>query len=655
MFNLKNLDANLEEEHLEDLNRILDIVREYSIMEDECRCYNSMGLRYHKAGKYKEALEYYNKALKIANEIEDLSIKGKILNNIAYIKWAQEEYQEAKKYFKEAINLSEVYMEELVSPFEPIEIEVELNPYYGMIELLFDVYKKTKDKNNLYEALKFIEIAKTLEIINILQLFNIIEKFPPDKIELIKKERLLVSDMINIKKELVDLHKRKRELHGLLQKYKRFEDQTTIKETIDKLENEVIKLKNEIKSKNEQLLNLGNESRKLRTEIVENLEDSGLIKPTIEFNPLNDLMRLFEIENVVVWELFYVPNSPIYKNKFKILVMESKNIELFEVKNFDSKKFMDSFQIFIKMINDPVLKYYSFEKLIEIKDTFTNILPKELLDTLENKSKLVLIPHNLLHLVPWEAIEPVGLKIPICRNYSLRILDSCINKNKFEEKENQLFFVSNPTFNSFPALIAEKEINGIISLLDNYKIPYLLLKNEEASKEKFLEIINKNNIAIVHFGGYTNFDPLGIMRTMAKKEPKIEKTFFCGLLFYNEQNYSTMGINELINNGFNTAPLFILDIIEFEDAEESDIYNYLVLIRGLMLAGIPSVIAPNWQIMEDIIPDFMLEFYHNITRGLDVCESLFESRKKVWVNSKRPVFYGVYALYGNPFKKFNLE
>ena len=81
----------------------------------------------------------------------------------------------------------------------------------------------------------------------------------------------------------------------------------------------------------------------------------------------------------------------------------------------------------------------------------------------------------------------------------------------------------------------------------------------------------------------------------------------------------------------------------------------MVLIRGLMLSGASSIIVPNWQVMEEIIPHYMLEFYHNIESGKDVCESLFESRKKMWVLFKRPVLYGLDTLYGNPFKKFKFK
>ncbi|MHA1694183.1 MAG: CHAT domain-containing protein [Candidatus Helarchaeota archaeon] len=645
----------MEELKLEDLEKILDIAREFNMKEDEGRCYNSIGLRYHKAGKYNEALKNYEKALKIADEIADINIKGKILNNIAYIKWSEGDYQTAKKYFEESIDIYEIFIGEIKTAVEKIDITEEFNPYYGITQLLFDLYKKTKNKENLYEALKYIELGKSTEIIEILQLFQIIEKYPSKNIELVKKEKKLVNEMFLIKEEINDLNKRKRELWGLLQKYKHFDDQKTIEETIQKLEQEVINLEDQIEEKNQLLLNLGKESRKLRSELVLKLEDPKLIKLTRDYNPKKDLLRLFEIENVVVWELFYVPNALPYQNNFNVVVVDSKDINLYQVENFDGKKFFEAYRLFYRMITDPVLKYQSFENLIEIKNMITEILPSDLLDSLENKSKLIILPHNVLHLIPWEIIDPVGLKLPICRNYSINMLMSCINTNDASIQGNELFFINNPTFNSYPVTIAEREIGGITKLLKDYKIPHVILAHEEATKDKFLEIIKNKKIGVIHFGGYANFDPLNKMGDLSQGASILEKNRFTGLLFYDEKNYSLLNINELINIGLEISPILVMNIVELGEIEDPMINNLVVLLRGLILAGISSIILPNWYIMENITPDFMLEFYHGLSSEIDVCESLFESRKKIWATLKRPVFYGAYSLFGNPFKKVKFD
>jgi len=623
--------------------------------EDEGRCYNSIGLRYQKAGRYNEALDNYEKSLKIAEEIGDLNNKEKILNNIAYIKWAQGDYEAAKKYFEDSIELHEIFIGEIKTSVEAIDIIEDINPYYGIIELLFDFYKKSNEKKNLYEALKYIELAKILELIEILQHYQIIEKYSPEHIELVKKEKSLINNMFLIKEEINELNKRKRELWGILQKYKQFPDQNTIKDTINKLESEVTILTNQIEEKNNTLLNLGIESRKLRTELFKQLDDSKLIKPTKEYNANDDLMRLFEIENVVIWELFYVPGSILYSDNFKILSIDPKGIELYQINGFDGKKFLDTYKLFYKMITDPVLKYHSFENLTKIKDMIANILPDELLKTLENKSKLILIPHNILHFVPWEIIESIGLKIPMCRNYSLRVLNSCITIDNEKKQGNELLFINNPTFNSYPVTISEKEIKKITSLLDGYKIDYTILENENAEKEKFLEIIKSHDLGVVHFGGYANFDPLNKINILTKGISFIEKIIFTGFLFYNEKDYSLLSINQIINTGFKTSPLFIMNTVELGDLNNSDINSQIILLRGLMMAGISSIIIPNWIIFEDITPEFMLELYHNISSDIDICESLFESRKKIWSELKRPIFYGAYTLYGNPFKKIKFE
>ncbi|MBD3230290.1 MAG: CHAT domain-containing protein [Candidatus Lokiarchaeota archaeon] len=652
IYNLKYKDRKIEDLNIEDLERVFELATEFNMREDEERSLNAIGLRLHRAGKYEEALKNYEHALKISEEIGDIAGRGMILNNIGYIKWAQNDFEAAKVYFEDSIDIYEQFIGEIQTAVEKIDITEELNPYYGIIELLFDIYKESNEKETLYEALKYIELAKSINIIDKLQVSQIIEKYPKENIELIKEEKGLINDMFFVKQEINDLNKRKREIWGLLQKYRRFEDQETIKDTISNLQNEINDLKSRINEKNDFLLELGKKSRTLRIEIMEKLEDPGLIKSTKEFNPYNDIMSLFEIENIVIWELFYIPDTVRYENKFNVLVLEKDNIELYQVNGFNADEFKDSYKIFRKMMSDPVLKYHSFEKLTDIKNVMSEILPKELLNTIENKTKLILIPHSLLHLIPWEIIEPIALKIPMCRNFSLRILNACINK---DISGQGLFFVNNPTFNSFPLQVIENEINNIKKLLDDYRIKYEIMTHEDATKEKFLNKIKNETNDVIHFGGYANFDPLDKIKSLKKGESIIEGCDISGLLFYNEEEYSILRLNELINTGFKSSPLLILNEFNYDIGENSELNCLVVFIRGMILAGVAGLLIPNWEIMEEITPEFMLEFYHNLSSDLDVCESLFESRKKIWVDNKRPVLYGAYALYGNPFKKVNLE
>lgn len=635
----------------EDLQNILQIATEFNMKEDEERSFNAIGLRYHKAGNYEEALKNYEKALSIAQEIGDIAGKGMILNNIGYIKWAQKDFDSAMGYFKDSIDIYEQFIGEIQTSVEKIDISDEFNPYYSIIELLFDIYKDKKDQELLYEALKYIELAKSIEIIDLLQSAQIIEKYPIEEIELVKSEKSLINDMFIIKEEINEANKRKREIWGILHKYKGFEDQETIKNTIQSLENELENLKSQINEKNELLLELGKKSRILRIELMKKLKDPGLIKSTKEFNPFNEIMQLFEMENIVIWELFYIPDTERYKNKFNVLVIDVKKIELFEVYGFDGE-FLESFKIFRKMMSDPVLKYHSLEKLTIMKDELIKILPHGLLKTLENKSKLILIPHSILHYIPWEIIDPISLKIPFCRNYSLRILNACIKK---DIAGTGMIFINNPTFNSYPLTIAEKEITNIKQLLDDYKISHEIISHEKATKEAFLKEVKEGDHGVIHFGSYSNFDPLDKVNKMTDTKTIIENCISSGLLFYNEKNYELMRINELINTSFKTSPLFIINDLEYGAINDSGVDCSTVLIRGLILAGVTGIIIPNWEIMEDITPSFMLEFYHNVASELDICESLFESRKKIKSDFNRPVLYGVYSLYGNPFKKIKLE
>ena len=82
----------------------IDVMPDYNYRKGNIMmCNNTIGLAFHRMGKYDSAMLYYEKALKVAADLENkeygIAWKGIITGNIAQIYYAQGKYQEALPLF----------------------------------------------------------------------------------------------------------------------------------------------------------------------------------------------------------------------------------------------------------------------------------------------------------------------------------------------------------------------------------------------------------------------------------------------------------------------------------------------------------------------------------------------------------------------------
>jgi len=212
---------------------------------------------------------------------------------------------------------------------------------------------------------------------------------------------------------------------------------------------------------------------------------------------------------------------------------------------------------------------------------------------------------------------------------------------KREQETHNILLIANPNYNirnlDLPG--ADLEARSIKQLLKKLKLEFELLDHEEAVESAFTNLINQE-FGIIHFAGHGVYDPI-------KKDP-----WMSGLLFYRADGYDIRTVTELVTQGFKGTPLCILSACETGRADISKGGDELIgLIRGLTLAGVTSIIGTHWLLNDSVAPFFMRTFYEQFLQGNDVSESLFLARKRVYEDLRSPVDWGVYTVYGNPFKK----
>ncbi|MBD3192278.1 MAG: CHAT domain-containing protein [Candidatus Heimdallarchaeota archaeon] len=123
------------------------------------------------------------------------------------------------------------------------------------------------------------------------------------------------------------------------------------------------------------------------------------------------------------------------------------------------------------------------------------------------------------------------------------------------------------------------------------------------------------------------------------------------LLIRGEKIPQKYTITEMAFNRFRTTPLLVLSACETARGKIGRGDEIIGLIRGLTLAGATAIVATKWQLSDAVAPHFMKALYEFLLEGKQVVTALYHARKKmVRMGFTKPFDWGIYELYGNPFK-----
>ncbi|MHA1132519.1 MAG: CHAT domain-containing protein, partial [Candidatus Helarchaeota archaeon] len=543
------------QEAIEGYQEALEIAEELGDIHSTAVAYNNIALVYQAKEEYEKSIEYLEKGIDIYRKLGDLNRESLAITNLGFSKWFQKNYQEALDLFIQAIDLQEGLTGKLKS--EDVRISyraTQLGPYEAITEMLLDWYMQDGDESHLQDGLKFLELSKAREIVDKLESGRVRIETCPELHKLIDLEQKLVYEISQLE-DMTASERRQGKVRSI---------------TLSELEEKGARLK------------------EIRAELMEKCKDPGLTRVTKEYNPIPDFQELFKQEDVVIWEFLYFPNWWVYKNQFRILVWDANSIRVYNSNEFDkdaletlNKEFHE--KIALNTMKDTEL---AMKKLEELQKNLGQLLPDDLYLTLENKKKLILIPHEVLHIFPWEIIERIGLKLPCVRSYSLGLLRSCMKR---ELLTKNILLIANPNYNikelDLPG--ADLEVRSIKKVLKKGGRKSEILNHKEAVEKAFEDLV-KQEFGIIHFAGHGVYDP-------TNRDP-----WMSGLLFYRSDGYDMRTVTEIVGQRFNGAPLFILSACDTGRSKFSQGDEMVGLIRGLTLAGATSIIATNW-LLSDLV------------------------------------------------------
>jgi CHAT domain-containing protein len=249
-----------------------------------------------------------------------------------------------------------------------------------------------------------------------------------------------------------------------------------------------------------------------------------------------------------------------------------------------------------------------------------------------SSSKICIIPHSILHYIPFQALYD-GHSYLIQQHQvfyapSLTVLRFCLQKRSQSKKS--LLAIGPPPFDdvSLQLKFAESE-SYLVST--NFEQNLLLLR-DQANESNFRKYAGEYDIVHIATHGY-----------FSKDAPMLSYLLLLG----DQDNDGKLSAYELFGIKLN-AYLVTLSACQTAVSRVSRGDEMLGLVRGLVYAGTPSIVASLWNVDDASTAELMNEFYSNLTT-MDKAEALQHAQIKIMKEKKAPFFWAPFVLIGDYF------
>jgi CHAT domain-containing protein len=266
------------------------------------------------------------------------------------------------------------------------------------------------------------------------------------------------------------------------------------------------------------------------------------------------------------------------------------------------------------------------------------ILIKPVEKELAGKKHLVVVPHGMLHYLPFQALRNQEGKYLI-ESYTVSYLPSA-SVLKYAREKNRgnhadLFAVANPVTDLSPLPAAEVEAREVSALFDRKQV----LLGLGATKSKFKSEGPRYDMLLFStHGEMIESDPL-------KSNLRFTPT---------QQDDGKLTVSEIFDMEVK-ANLVTLSACETGlargtkgDFPQGD--DLVGLSRAFIYAGAPSVVASLWKVSDDSTVEMMRSFYRNL-KTMPKAEALRQAQlglaKSSAMTSSHPYFWAPFILVGD--------
>lgn len=648
--------------------------------------YNNIAEMFYKQGKLKKSLEFYKKSLEIYNKFLREPHLEYALNytNIGIIYLEKGNYKNALVFFQKALiansynfNDTDIYNNpEITGIISRPDLLITLRE--KALALYLQYYNKGGKAIDLYSSYKTYLL--TIEMLDDLR--NKIQN-PNKKLVLNAENKSIFINTINIAYDFYrnEPEKLNEKIYSFIEKSKSDVLYTSINDlNAKKLAGIPDSMLIDEKNFKSQLSFYSMEIQK-ETGGKNGYDTNRVIKLEEKYNLLENDYENFisklEKSYPHYYELKYQTKVSTYQDIQKTLTAESAIIEYFlgdsnlyilTITKTDFKIDRLSFDTsFYKLVVD----FYRSIKKVDTRDflDFSYRLYKKLVgpswNLIQYKKKLIIIPDEYLLYIPFETLiadtvvfhdKELDFSIPeylikkfnISYNYSSTLWLKNNEIHPYADTLGSSFIGFAPVFknntkdslNNFniphELSYSEQEVNNIVKLFNDKKIPATAYLNENASEAAFK--LKTKNFKFIHIATHSIIND---------KTPALSYILFYPVkdTFTREDGilYSAETYNLSLN-----ADLVILSACETGIGKLVKGEGLLALSRGFLYSGANNIIFSLWNVFDKNTKELMEEFYRNVIDNQNYTSSLREAKLKM-IREKStafPVNWGAFILVG---------
>jgi CHAT domain-containing protein/Tfp pilus assembly protein PilF len=612
---------NNDEQALEYFQNSLSIATEIGNRRGEGLALNNIGATYADSGQHSQALEYYQKALDVAQEIGDKSQIGIRLNNIGSIYLEVGEFQQAMEYFLTALEIAREVGDQAGEVTRLTNIAFLYEQQGKRDQAITHYQQAIKIRESMQSAITVEELKASFaaeqgsayqRLIDLLweegrfeESFNYAER---------ARARAFLDQVAG---GTLDI--RAGANSDLLRR------EQAIRDEINALRNQLIRLRSRpqiewdtavIVAAQNDLADRETEYARLLTEIkLQSPEVASLV--SVDVPPLADIQSLLD------------PNTTLVE----YFVMEERTL-VFIITS-------DSFETIAADVNRDELSqtiqdFRHFASLGDPHPASLRQLHAWLIAPLRDKLKtpvIGLIPHNVLHYVPFAALTD-GQRY-LDEEYSLFTLPSASVLRFIQEKRkpqaNMILAFGNPAITEpglAPLQFAEEEVEVIANLFESQPL------TGDSATESALRS-HASNAGIIHLaahGQYNSSNPLFSAIYLAK----------------DEQQDGRLEVNEIYSLDLTQATdLVVLSACETQVGEISAGDEVVGMTRAFLYAGTPTVIASLWSVDDEATALLMEHFYTRLREGMGKAQALQAAQNEVRQEYPHPYYWAAFVLTGD--------
>jgi CHAT domain-containing protein/Tfp pilus assembly protein PilF len=271
------------------------------------------------------------------------------------------------------------------------------------------------------------------------------------------------------------------------------------------------------------------------------------------------------------------------------------------------------------------------DKFKQASEELYRVLIEPVLPHIRGK-ELLIIPHDVLHYLPYQALlSPKGKYL--IEDYPIHYLSSAslmqFTKEKKRAGGERVLVMGNPSLGdqAYNLRFAEREAREVARVYPKSEV-YL---KEHASKPTAISL--SPNFEMLHFAVHAELNEADPMSSAL-------------LLAGEGKDDGRLKVGEIFSLNLK-AGMVVLSACETGLGKNNSGDEIIGLTRAFIYAGTPSVITTLWKVNDRASYELMREFYSGL-KGAKKSQALRQAQLKIMKDFPEPFFWAAYGLTGEP-------